>query len=153
VSARCYPFGDNSATWARFLQPEHPPVAVAKQQIDRGAEQACENQTYPFLGRPRTGVVICSRFSKNSASLSCFVAASNEPRDAFDAGPYGIAIQQRLIAEAPMFLRPGGWLAIEFGAEQDRQVKALFWRARRYATPSFVPDSSGVPRVALARRL
>lgn len=75
-----------------------------------------------------------------------------EPREAFDAGPYGIALHQRLIAEAPAFLKPSGWLAFEFGAGQDRQVKFLLARAKAYDEPTFLTDADGLPRVAVARR-
>lgn len=75
-----------------------------------------------------------------------------EPREAFDAGPYGIALHQRLIAEAPAFLKPGGWLAFEFGAGQDRQVKLLLARAKAYDEPTFLADATGLPRVAVTRR-
>jgi len=77
----------------------------------------------------------------------------SEPREAFEAGPYGITIHQRLAAEAASFLRPGGWLAFEFGAGQDRQVKALLARTRHYGAPDLLTDESGIPRVALAQRL
>jgi release factor glutamine methyltransferase len=77
----------------------------------------------------------------------------SEPREAFDAGPYGIAIHQRLIAEAPTYLVAGGWLAFEFGAGQERQVKALFSRSRAYRELSFRTDANGVPRVAIAQTL
>jgi len=76
-----------------------------------------------------------------------------EPREAFDAGPYGISIHQRLIAEALPFLRSGGGLAFEFGAGQDRQVKALVARTRGYGPPEFLADEAGIPRVALARKI
>lgn len=78
---------------------------------------------------------------------------AREPREAFDAGPYGIAFQQRLLSEAAPFLRSGGWLAFEFGAGQARQVRALFGRTRHYGQPKLVTDTQGTPRVALARRL
>jgi release factor glutamine methyltransferase len=74
-----------------------------------------------------------------------------EPREAFDGGPYGIAIHQRVIAEAPRFLRPGGWLAMEFGEGQDRQVKILLQRAGRYEPASLVADRNATPRVVKAR--
>lgn len=76
-----------------------------------------------------------------------------EPREAFDAGPFGIAIQQRLINECQTFLRPGGLLAFEFGIGQDRQAKALLARARAFAAPSFRVDADDVPRVLVAQKL
>jgi release factor glutamine methyltransferase len=78
---------------------------------------------------------------------------AKEPREAFDAGPYGIVFQQRLLVEAAPFLRPGGWLAFEFGAGQHRQVRALFARAKEYEAPLFVTDAGGQARVVLASRL
>src|SRR3989442_13230826 len=51
------------------------------------------------------------------ASLPAEVARF-EPRLALDGGPDGMRILRRLIAEAPAFLRPGGWLVMEIGEEQ-----------------------------------
>lgn len=78
---------------------------------------------------------------------------ANEPREAFDAGPYGIAIHQQLITEAAAFLRAGAWLVFEFGAGQDRQALALLGRSRKYTEIAVRCTSAGVPRVAMARRI
>jgi release factor glutamine methyltransferase len=75
-----------------------------------------------------------------------------EPREAFDGGPYGISIMQRLVSEALPFLKEGGWLAFEFGAGQERQAKLLLERTKRYEDISFADDAAGVPRVAQARK-
>lgn len=75
----------------------------------------------------------------------------NEPREAFDGGPYGLAIHQRLIREAPAYLAPGGWLLFEFGHGQERQVAALAARLRGYEPPVFASDGDGAPRVAALR--
>lgn len=77
---------------------------------------------------------------------------ADEPREAFDGGPYGISIHQRLAAEAHAFLKPGGYLAFEFGAAQDRQALALLARARAYEPAELIADASGLPRVAIARK-
>lgn len=74
-----------------------------------------------------------------------------EPREAFDGGPYGLAIHQRLIREAPDFLVPGGWLLFEFGHGQERQVAALIARRRGFEPAVFACDQNGAPRVAAAR--
>lgn len=76
-----------------------------------------------------------------------------EPREAFDGGPYGISIHQRLIRDAAGFLKPGGWLLFEFGQGQDRQVAALIARAKAYEPVTFAKDEAGMPRVALLRKL
>lgn len=77
----------------------------------------------------------------------------SEPREAFDGGPYGISIHQRLVREAVDFLKPGGWLLFEFGEGQHRQVAALVSRARAYEPVVFAEDGEGRPRVAIARRV
>lgn len=77
----------------------------------------------------------------------------SEPREAFDGGPYGIAIQMRLIAGAISFLRPGGWIAFEFGAGQARQARALLARSGAYGTMRLLENATGIPRVAIASRL
>jgi release factor glutamine methyltransferase len=75
----------------------------------------------------------------------------NEPREAFDGGPYGISIQQRLVREAPTFLTPGGLLLFEFGAGQERQAQSLLTRSRVFECLDFSTDEEGRPRVAVAR--
>ncbi|MER9235180.1 peptide chain release factor N(5)-glutamine methyltransferase [Mesorhizobium sp. M0622] len=77
----------------------------------------------------------------------------NEPREAFDGGPYGISILQRLVREAAAFLKTGGWLLFEFGEGQDRQVAALLSRTKSYEHPTFAATADGTPRVAIARKL
>ena len=51
------------------------------------------------------------------------------------------------------FLRPGGWLAFEFGEGQERQAAALISRTRAYHGVEFAKDDAGAPRVAIARRI
>ncbi|TGQ42161.1 MULTISPECIES: class I SAM-dependent methyltransferase [unclassified Mesorhizobium] len=76
----------------------------------------------------------------------------NEPREAFDGGPYGISILQRLVRDAAVFLKPGGWLLFEFGEGQDRQVAALLSRTSSYEHLTFAAMADGKPRVAMAQK-
>lgn len=76
----------------------------------------------------------------------------HEPRAAFDGGPYGLSVHQRVIREAPGFLRAGGVLLFEIGLGQDRQLRALFARATQYEGLRLLHDTEGQARVALARR-
>jgi release factor glutamine methyltransferase len=57
-----------------------------------------------------------------------------------------------VIREALDFLKPGGWLAFEFGEGQGRQLELLFKRAGAYETPQLKNDETGSPRVVAARR-
>ena len=75
-----------------------------------------------------------------------------EPREAFDGGPYGLSIHQRVLGVAPAFLRAGGILLFEIGLGQERQVELLFKRARAYDAMGFARDAEGNARVAYGRR-
>lgn len=77
----------------------------------------------------------------------------HEPREAFDGGPYGLSIHQRVVSEAHAFLRPGGVLLFEIGFRQERQVEMLFRRARTYGAVEMRSDAAGQVRVVLARKL
>lgn len=87
-----------------------------------------------------------SRLANESAHL-----LENEPRAAFDGGPYGISILQRLVNEAVGYLKPGGWLLFEFGEGQERLVASLLARTKSYGDPSFAV-ADGKPRVGAVRR-
>lgn len=105
------------------------------------------------LGR-RIDVVMCNPPYISTARLAGDRAhlLDNEPREAFDAGPYGIAIHARVIDEARPFLKGGGWLVLEFGEGQERQLALLFKRAGGYDEPQLLRDGHGVPRAVMARR-
>lgn len=75
----------------------------------------------------------------------------HEPSLAFDGGPFGVKILQRLLTEAPQYLRPGGWLAFEVGLGQG---PALIDRLRRnpaYVDVAGVVDAAGAVRAVVAR--
>jgi release factor glutamine methyltransferase len=76
----------------------------------------------------------------------------NEPREAFDGGPYGVSIFQRVVRDSVEFLRPGGRLMFEIGEGQERQVTAIFTRAQVYEDLSQVADRRGLPRVVSGKK-
>ena len=74
----------------------------------------------------------------------------HEPIEAFDGGPFGFAMHQRLLKESLRFLKPGGALLFEFGAGQHKQVQTLVNRVGGYETVDFLFDRDGVARVVMA---
>jgi release factor glutamine methyltransferase len=97
-------------------------------------------------------VVVCNppyissgRLAKDRAAL-----LELEPREAFDGGPYGLSIHQRVLKEAQPFLKPGGALLFEVGDGQARQVTLLFERARVYEGVRSREDAGGHARVIAA---
>jgi release factor glutamine methyltransferase len=72
-----------------------------------------------------------------------------EPRAALFAGPTGFEIYERLMADAPRVLRPGGRLIVELGfASRDRVAGML---DSRWCDVRVRPDLAGIPRVLAAR--
>ena len=72
---------------------------------------------------------------------------AHEPREAFDGGPYGVHVFQRVIRDAVDFLKPGGTLLFEIGLGQERQVSRLFDRTGCYQPVVAIADGAGRPRV------
>jgi release factor glutamine methyltransferase len=100
-------------------------------------------------------LVVCNPPYISQAKLAGERAAllENEPREAFDGGPYGLSIHQRVVREAPPFLKPGGSLLFEIGLGQERQVKMLFERTRAYEDIRTVANAAGEVRVVIGRKL
>jgi release factor glutamine methyltransferase len=73
-----------------------------------------------------------------------------EPHGALFAGSDGLAAVRRLVADAPRWVRPGGWLVLEIGADQGPAVEALL-AAADYGAVGIHPDLAGRDRVAVGR--
>lgn len=93
--------------------------------------------------------VVCNPpyISQNRLARAAAALLEHEPREAFDGGPYGLSIQQRVIKDALPFLRPGGVLLFEIGAGQERQVRRLFERSRQYQPIRSFANAAGEVRV------
>lgn len=72
--------------------------------------------------------------------------ADYEPRGALDGGRDGLDFYRRIIAEAPEYLKEGGWLLLEIGCDQAADVTALMAEAGFVRTAT-VRDLSGLDRV------
>jgi release factor glutamine methyltransferase len=75
-----------------------------------------------------------------------------EPRLAFDGGPLGVRILQRLIREASRYLKPGGWLAFEVGYGQGPAVLRRLQLQGDFSQTRSVVDAQGEIRAILASR-
>ncbi len=74
-----------------------------------------------------------------------------EPHLAFDGGPFGIKILQRLIEEAPRYLKKGGWLAFEVGLGQGKVMMQRVERSKAFQLVECVSDEQSNIRVVLAQ--
>jgi release factor glutamine methyltransferase len=76
----------------------------------------------------------------------------HEPALAFDGGPFGVRILNRLIHEAPRLLRARGWLAFEVGLGQGPAVEQRLLKSGDYVQVDRVMDAAGHVRALLAQR-
>jgi release factor glutamine methyltransferase len=77
----------------------------------------------------------------------------NEPGVAFDGGMLGIKIIQKLIHDAPRFLKKGGWMAFEVGLGQGPMISQVCERTQQFSHIETSSDSSGNIRVISVQKL
>jgi release factor glutamine methyltransferase len=137
-------------------------VALARENVDRLSLQSrvlvMESDLFSALTdtelERRTDLVVCNPPYISSRTLGGEKKPllQHEPREAFEGGPYGISIIQRLSRDAVQFLSAGRPLCFEFGAGQCRMIAHLLERSGLYEPISLIPDQAGVPRVAVAHK-
>jgi len=69
-----------------------------------------------------------------------------EPMASLTPGGNGLSALLTIIAAAPQWLIPGGWLIVEHGYDQQDDVRALFESAG-FIDPESTRDLAGIPRV------
>jgi release factor glutamine methyltransferase len=108
-------------------------------------ESVLEGQVDVIVGNPP---YICSQRLRTTVANEIAV---HEPRASLDGGPFGISVVGRVIADAPKFLRPGGWLCIEIGLGQTKNIVSLVTRNGKYGEVRVEQDGTGEERAVLAR--
>jgi release factor glutamine methyltransferase len=140
-----------AATWATEVSPAAAAVAAGNARRLNA----------------RTGIVICDLMEGIGPSTMDLVVSNPpyvpltdrhglqrevrdwEPHVALFAGETGFEIYDRIIADAPRILRPGGWLILELGFGSLGHVTGRLAAWRDVHTE---PDLAGIPRVIAARR-
>ncbi|MFA5322213.1 MAG: peptide chain release factor N(5)-glutamine methyltransferase [Smithella sp.] len=75
-----------------------------------------------------------------------------EPAAALLAGKKGTEFYEKLIHQAPVYLKKNGWLLLEIGAKQEKSVRGLMEDSGFYDSIAMRRDYAGLPRVMRARR-
>jgi release factor glutamine methyltransferase len=155
--------GTGSGALAVTLQLETGAEAWATEISPAAATVAAANARR--LGAP-VSVVICDLMAAMAADAMDLIVSNPpyvplaqrqglqrevrdwEPHIALFAGETGYEIYERIVADAPRVLGPGGWLVTELGFGSRDYVANLLsgWREVRIE-----PDLAGIPRVIAAR--
>ncbi|HUN56158.1 MAG TPA: peptide chain release factor N(5)-glutamine methyltransferase [Smithella sp.] len=77
---------------------------------------------------------------------------SFEPREALLAGKSGLEFYEKLIYQAEGYLEKNGWLLLEIGARQEKDVCRIMETSGFYNHIDIRRDYAGLPRVIKARR-
>lgn len=78
--------------------------------------------------------------------------SDHEPREAFDAGPFGLSIFNKLIATAPEYLRTKGYLIFECGQGQGEFLAKRIRLNNQYKEVWEIKDEKGEIRVVKAQK-
>ena len=73
-----------------------------------------------------------------------------EPKIALTDGKDGLTIIEKIIREAPRFLKPNCFLLMEIGFDQSNRVREMF-DMKIWQTIEFLPDLQGIPRMLKAQ--
>jgi len=147
---RCRVFGADLDPAAVALARRNAQRLGLEGRVSFRAGDLLEPFTEPDI-RGRTDLLICNPPYISSAKVDTMPAeiAGHEPRLAFDGGPFGIRILHRIVNEAPAFVRPGGWLAIEVGLGQG-PATAKRMLTRGYTEVVQACDDKGAVRALVA---
>ena len=89
--------------------------------------------------------------SSGKVKLMAQEISDHEPMEAFDAGPFGISIFNKLITESPAHLNKKGFLIFECGAGQGEYLSKRIRSNGAYGEVTEICDDKGIIRVLKAR--
>lgn len=75
-----------------------------------------------------------------------------EPQPALDGGLRGLEFYDRLLAESPALLHPGGMLVMEMGATQSEDISHRVRRRKEFSIKHIRLDQAGIDRVICLER-
>jgi release factor glutamine methyltransferase len=146
---------------AAHLAAEVPAAAVIAVDIDAGALSCARGNGVPALRadldealRPHVFDVVTAVAPYVPTGELRFLPADvqrHEPRLALDGGADGLDVVRRVVAAGARLLRPGGWLLVEVGADQDRALEPTLAACGFEAGEAWC-DEDGDLRGLVARR-
>ena len=74
-----------------------------------------------------------------------------EPRIALDGGEDGLSFYRKICTSASDYLKPGGYIVMEMGYNQQQFVKAFLTKTGRFTDFETFKDDSGIERVIMAK--
>ena len=160
ATGRVHDLGTGSGAVALAIASERPQARIVASDVDPDCIALCQRNAERLELTVETRVAdrfdgIPGRFDV-VVSNPPYVAAHDrhlthgdlrfEPRQALVGGWRGTDFIAALLREAPRHLLPGGWLCVEHGCDQQREVRGFFARSG-FADIRSHRDFGGHPRV------
>jgi release factor glutamine methyltransferase len=125
--------------------------------LEGRVEWRCGDLLAPFEGAEfvlGVDVMVCNPpyISSSKVEQMPLEIRGHEPRLAFDGGALGISVLNRLLRDAPRFLKAGGWLVVEVGWGQAEAVAKRLRSGGGFEVVESLADADGALRVVRARR-
>lgn len=118
--------------------------------------RACQGDLFSSFESPkyyqRADLIVCNPpyISSSKVVRMDIEIRENEPSMAFDGGMIGVKVIQKLIAESPKFLSPGGCVMFEVGLGQGPFVIQMCEKSNAYSKIDSYKDTKGNIRVVAA---
>ncbi|HHN47215.1 MAG TPA: peptide chain release factor N(5)-glutamine methyltransferase [Planctomycetes bacterium] len=161
--ARFADVGTGCGALAAAILAERPAASALATDLSASA-LAVARENFLALGlAERVELVQCDLLPSNAADLDLIAAnlpyvseadyeklepeVKAEPRNALVAGLLGTELIEALIARSTSFLRPAGWLLLEFGYNQSERILGALHRSG-FVDVFIEEDLAGMPRVA-----
>ena len=137
-------------------------VEIARKNVEHFGLQKqvslfCGDLFSPFQGlgyESEIDLVVCNPPYIPTGSLANLSSEiiDHEPRVALDAGPYGIGIFRRLIADSLSILKPSGILVFEIGEGQEKLVTRLLQKNGGYRDVRYFKDDGQIRVISATKR-
>jgi len=151
-----------NVTYCKILCSDINPQALAKARgnaHNHGTDKRIEFLEIDLLagfkqsrfGRHKFDLIIANPPYINSDQISNLPKEiSYEPRNALDGGSDGLNFYRRIITESPRYLRDNGFIAFEFGDNQQEQIKEIITQSKKFQNLDFFSDLNGICRFVIA---
>ena len=77
----------------------------------------------------------------------------HEPLQALDGGRDGLDFYRRIVSDAHLYLKDGGWLMFEIGYDQGEDLREMIMETGRFSMPEIICDLAGRDRVVKCRKI
>jgi release factor glutamine methyltransferase len=152
LNAQLHKIPQMSLRWrpARTPEGDVSPEAERRQQQSPSISFCYGNLFEPLKGIKADMIVSNPPYVDRAEKSRWQAGLRYEPSRALWAGKKGLAYIEKIIKQAPDYLKPGGWLLLEIGQGQAKATLRVIKATRAFRDIRILKDYSNIPRVLAA---